>query len=101
VRLRRVVWRLVVDGAVPLVVTGEAFEPQMAEAPAAPGGFPGWLTDARAPGDVDPAGPEFVAARAPIGLVLEQRDAHSSGCARGAHGSVLLAVELSTVLAAD
>jgi hypothetical protein len=65
-----------------LVVTPVALDPDVPHAAAAPGGFPGRLADARLPAHLRPAGPEPVAERAALRLVLEQGNGHLNDHAR-------------------
>ena len=82
-----VVGRLVVRRRPSLVVAGPAVQAGMSEAPAARSRFPGRLTRARGPAELDPAGAEVVTERADCRLVLEHRCGHGVRRARVPCGS--------------
>lgn len=69
--------RWLVEHCLPeLVVAAVALDPDVSHAAAAPGRFPGRLTDARRPAHLRHAGPQLMAERAALRFVLEQRNGH-------------------------
>ena len=71
-----VVRRLVEHGLPELVVAAVAGDPDVSHAAPATGRFPGRLADARGPAHLRLAGPQLMAERAALRLVLEQGNGH-------------------------